>query len=98
MVLVMTVEPGFGGQSFMADMMPKVSNNYNLQVEEVAWPVLRFARPLNIGLINKRISAECLGGNEWMNKWINRCMERWIIEWMNRIFVLSNARHQRSMN
>ncbi len=47
MVLVMTVEPGFGGQSFMADQMPKVA-----QVREAVPP----ARRRDLGAGRRRVS------------------------------------------
>lgn len=53
-VLIMTVEPGFGGQSFMTDMVPKISalrkiiddNKYNCLIE------------IDGGINDKRLSAK----------------------------------------
>lgn len=54
MVLVMTVEPGFGGQSFMADLMPKV------KFLRSTYPLLNIE--VDGGLSEKTIEAAAAAG------------------------------------
>lgn len=58
MVLVMTVEPGFGGQSFMADMMPKVRTLR----EECLSRKLELDIQVDGGITEETISAASLNG------------------------------------
>lgn len=41
MVLIMTVEPGFGGQKFMGDMMPKVRPLSQLKYDYIELSLVR---------------------------------------------------------
>ena len=54
MVLVMTVEPGFGGQSFMADMLPKV-----MQIKQYAQSIGKEIVIEADGGINETTIADC---------------------------------------
>ncbi len=54
MVLVMTVEPGFGGQSFMADMLPKVK-----EIKDYAKSIGREILVEADGGINAKTIAKC---------------------------------------
>jgi ribulose-phosphate 3-epimerase len=55
MVLVMTVEPGFGGQSFMADMLPKIEKVKKFIISENANCFLQVD-----GGVNERTSKLCV--------------------------------------
>ena len=54
MVLIMTVEPGFGGQSFMADMLPKVK-----EIKDYAKSIGKDILIEADGGINETTIAEC---------------------------------------
>ena len=58
MVLVMTVEPGFGGQSFMADMMPK-AEKLRAEIDRRRLPVLIEA---DGGITEKNVSVVSAAG------------------------------------
>ena len=58
LVLVMTVEPGFGGQSFMADMMPKVA--------AIRKRIIEIGKPIHLqvdgGIDDKTVAAAAGAG------------------------------------
>ena len=54
MVLIMTVEPGFGGQSFMADMLPKVK-----EIKDYAKSIGKDILIEADGGINEETIAQC---------------------------------------
>jgi len=58
MILIMTVEPGFGGQSFMANMMPKV----RLLREEISKSGSNVHIEVDGGIDHKTVSTVVKGG------------------------------------
>jgi pentose-5-phosphate-3-epimerase len=57
MVLVMTVEPGFGGQSFMEDMMPKIAAIKNEPPASDIRSISRWTAPSTRGPRPSRVGA-----------------------------------------